>query len=145
MATKRDINAAVAEKTLAEKERVLKIMRDADIYTRTLDPLIENYLDVYEVYQTMFLQWKGKGFPATQRHTNKAGATNTSKHPLAQLVETWSDKRAKHLEMLGLSQKAASKGNKITGGSKVQDSIMTKPPEVKDELAAHREKWRDAK
>ena len=66
MATKRDINAAVAEKTLAEKERILKIMRDADIYTRTLDPLIENYLDVYEIYQTMFLEWKGKGFPAKQ-------------------------------------------------------------------------------
>lgn len=145
MATKREINAVVAEKTLAEKERILKIMRDADIYTRTLDPLIENYLDVYEIYQTMFLEWKGKGFPAMQKHTNKAGATNTSKHPLAQLVETWSDKRAKHLDMLGLSQKASSKGNKITGGSKVQDSIMTKPPEVKDELAAHREKWRDAK
>lgn len=145
MATKRDRQAVVAEKTLAEKERVLKIMREADIYTRTLDPLIENYLDVYEVYQTMFLEWKEKGFPATQRHTNKAGATNTNKHPLAQLVETWSDKRAKHLDMLGLSQKAAMKGGKIvTGGSKVQtDSIMTKPPEVVDELAAHRAKWRD--
>lgn len=145
MATKRDRQAVVAEKTLAEKERVLKIMREADIYTRTLDPLIENYLDVFEIYQTMFLEWKGKGFPATQRHTNQAGATNTSKHPLAQLVETWSDKRAKHLDMLGLSQKAAKKGSSfVTGGSKVNsDNIMTKPPEVVDELAAHRTKWRD--
>nr|MBU6863658.1 terminase [Streptococcus oralis] len=46
---------------------------------------------IFEVYMTMFIEWKEKGFPPTQRHTNKAGATNNSKHPLAQQVETWAD------------------------------------------------------
>ncbi|MGQ7190895.1 hypothetical protein ACUODJ_55350, partial [Escherichia sp. HC-CC] len=58
----------------AEKNRILKIMRDADIYTLTLDPLIESYLDIFEVYMTMFIEWKEKGFPPTQRHTNKSNA-----------------------------------------------------------------------
>ncbi|MGQ0421604.1 P27 family phage terminase small subunit, partial [Bacillus sp. HC-Mk] len=72
----------------------------------TLDPLIESYLDIFEVYMTMFIEWKEKGFPPTQRHTNKAGATNNSKHPLAQQVETWADKKTKALDLLGLTNKA---------------------------------------
>lgn len=143
MSTKKQRQAAVQQKTEAEKDRILKIMREADIYTRTLDPLVESYLDIFEVYQTMFLDWKEKGFPSTQRHTNKAGATNDSKHPLAQQVETWADKKIKALDALGLTNKSKPK-QFVTGGSKVQtDNIMTKPPEVTDELAAHRLKWRD--
>lgn len=145
MATKKERQKIVAEKTDAEKQRILKIMRDAEIYTLTLDPLIESYLDIYEIYMTMFLQWKEKGYPATQRHTNKAGATNNSKHPLAQQVETWADKKTKALDLLGLTNKSKP-GKLITGGSSVRkDEELKKPEQVEDELTAHRKKWRNAK
>lgn len=142
MATKKERQKVVAEKTEVEKQRILKIMRDAEIYTLTLDPLIESYLDIYEIYMTMFLQWKEKGYPATQRHTNKAGATNNSKHPLAQQVETWADKKTKALDLLGLTNKAKA-GKIVTGGSSVRkDEELKKPEPVEDELTAHRNKWR---
>ena len=141
--TKANLNKIVAEKTETEKNRILKIMRDADIYTLTLDPLIESYLDIYEIYMTMYLQWKEKGFPATQRHTNKAGATNNSKHPLAQQVETWADKKTKALDLLGLTNKNKP-GKHITGGSSVrQNEKMEKPEPKVSELDAHRNKWRN--
>lgn len=143
MVTKLQIKKQVTEKVAAEKERIIKLMQEVDIYSRTLDPLIESYLDTYEIYETMFLQWQAKGFPTTQKHTNKAGATNEAKHPLAQLVETWSDKKVKQLDMLGLSNRNIKIDKKIAGGSRVNhDDIMTKPDEVVDQLAAHREKWR---
>jgi hypothetical protein len=145
LATKKDRQKIVAEKTELEKQRILKIMRDADIYTLTLDPLIESYLDIFEVYQTMFIEWKGKGFPTTQRHTNKAGATNNSKHPLAQQVETWADKKTNALGLLGLTNKSKA-GKIVTGGSSVRKAEeMKKPEQVVDELSAHRNKWRNSK
>ncbi|MCG3089143.1 P27 family phage terminase small subunit [Sporosarcina cyprini] len=144
MSTKKQRRQLVVEKTEAEKNRILKIMRDADIYTLTLDPLIESYLDIFEIYQTMFIEWKDKGFPSTQRHTNKAGATNNSKHPLAQQVETWSDKKTKALDLLGLTNKGKA-GNQITGGSSVRtDEEMKKPESKVSQLDAHRKKWRQA-
>ncbi|WP_340373287.1 P27 family phage terminase small subunit [Peribacillus sp. FSL E2-0218] len=143
MATKKEREKIVAAKTKAEKKRILKIMRDADIYTLTLDPLLESYLDIYEIYTTMHLHWKEKGFPPTQRHTNKAGATNNSKHPLAQQVETWSEKKTKALNLLGLTNKSKA-GKIVTGGSSVrQGEEMKKPEPVEDELTAHRNKWRN--
>lgn len=142
MSTKKQRQQVVADKTEGEKNRILKIMRDADIYTLTLDPLIESYLDIYEIYQTMYIEWKEKGFPATQRHTNKAGATNNSKHPLAQQVETWAEKKMKALDALGLNNKSKT-GRLVTGGSSVKSNEeVTKPEPVVDELAAHRNKWR---
>ncbi|OMC81860.1 terminase small subunit [Viridibacillus sp. FSL H7-0596] len=142
MTTKKQRQQMVAKKTESEKIRILKIMRDAEIYTLTLDPLIESYLDIFEIYQTMYMEWKEKGFPVTQRHTNKAGATNNSKHPLAQQVETWSDKKTKALDFLGLTNKAKA-GKIVTGGSSVRkDEELERPKAVVDELAAHRNKWR---
>ncbi|UAL49657.1 P27 family phage terminase small subunit [Sutcliffiella horikoshii] len=143
MATKKERQRIVLEKTAAEKQRVLKVMRDADIYTLTLDPLIESYLDIFEVYQTMYIHWKEKGFPVTQRYTNKAGATNNSKHPLAQQVETWADKKTKALDLLGLTNKSKV-GKTVTGGSSVwKNEEMEKPNQVENELEAHRNKWRN--
>lgn len=142
MSTKKQRQGIVAQKTAEEKKRILDIMRKADIYTLTLDPLIESYLDIFEIYQTMFIEWKGKGFPTTQKHTNKAGATNNSKHPLAQQVETWADKKTKALDLLGLTNKGKV-GKMITGGSSInKDDEMEKPKVVVNELEAHRNKWR---
>ncbi|MDR4442202.1 P27 family phage terminase small subunit [Bacillus cereus] len=143
MSTKKERQKIVADKTEAEKNRILKIMRDADIYTLTLDPLIESYLDIFEVYMTMFIEWKEKGFPPTQRHTNKVGATNNSKHPLAQQVETWSDKKTKALDLLGLTNRTKA-GRQVTGGSSVRKDEEIKKPKAKvSELDVHRNKWRN--
>ncbi len=144
MSTKKQRQEILIKLVEAEKERVLKILRDADMYTHSLDPMIEAYLDIFEIYQTMHMQWKEKGFPATQRHTNKAGATNNQKHPLAQQVEIWTEKKTKALDQLGLTNKSKS-AKVVTGGSTVKkhDETMTKPVEQPtDELAAHRAKWR---
>ncbi|HAR0842793.1 TPA: terminase small subunit, partial [Enterococcus faecium] len=75
--------------------------------------------------------------------TNKSGATNQSKHPLAQQVETWADKKMKALDLLGLTNKAKT-GRLIAGGSTARKDEEITRPEVKpvDELAAHRNKWR---
>lgn len=145
LSTKKQRQQKVMEKTEAEKNRILRIMRDADIYTLTLDPLIETYLDAYEIYQTMYIEWKEKGFPATSRHTNKAGATNNSKHPLAQQVESWSLKKAKYLDLLGLTNKSKT-GKIVTGGSSVRkNEELEKPVPVVNELEKHRSKWRNVK
>ena len=144
MSTKKQRQEKIEKLVEAEKERVLKILRDSDMYIHTLDPLIESYLDIFEIYQTMHMQWREKGFPATMRHTNKAGATNNQKHPLAQQVETWADKKTKTLDLLGLTNKSKS-SKVVTGGSTVKkhDETITKPVEQPvDELAAHRAKWR---
>lgn len=146
MSTRKQREEILLEKVETEKERVLKILRDADLYTHTLDPLIESYLDIFEIYTMMHMQWKEKGFPPTQRHTNKAGATNNQKHPLAQQVEIWADKKTKALDLLGLTNKSKT-GRVVTGGSKVKvNETLEKPvaPSV-DELAAHRQKWRNSK
>lgn len=143
MSTKKQRQEIVAQKTEAEKERILQIMRKAEIYTLTLDPLIESYLDIFEIYQTMFIQWKEKGFPTTQRHTNKAGATNNSKHPLSQQVEVWTEKKTKALDALGLTNKGKI-GRVVDGGSSVnKNEEVEKPHKIENELEAHRNKWRN--
>lgn len=143
MSTKAQRKKIVDAKMENEKERLLKIMRDSDVYTKTLDPLIESYLDIFEVYQTMFVAWKDKGFPTTQRHTNKNGSTNNVKHPLAQQVEVWADKKTKALDLLGLTNKGKS-GKQITGGSSVgKNEKMEKPENKVSQLDQHRNKWRN--
>lgn len=145
MSTKAQRKAIIDKKVGAEKERILQIMLQSDLYTITLDPLIESYLDIFEIYQYKFILWKEKGFPETQKFTNKTGATNQTKHPLAQQVETWSDKKMKALDLLGLTNKSVA-GRKITGGSTARKDEEIKRPDEKpvDELAQHRNKWRKA-
>ncbi|MEO1780992.1 P27 family phage terminase small subunit [Enterococcus diestrammenae] len=145
MSTKAQRKAIIDKKVSAEKERILQIMLQSDLYTITLDPLIESYLDIFEIYQYKFILWKEKGFPETQKFTNKTGATNQTKHPLAQQVETWSDKKMKALDLLGLTNKSVA-GRKITGGSTARKDEEIKRPDEKpvDELAQHRNKWRKA-
>lgn len=145
MTTKAQRKAIIDKKVSAEKERILQVMLKSDLYTITLDPLIESYLDIFEIYQYKFILWKEKGFPETQKFTNKTGATNQTKHPLAQQVETWADKKMKALDLLGLTNKSVA-GRKITGGSTARkDEEITRPDEKPvDELAEHRNKWRKA-
>lgn len=145
MSTKAQRKAIIDKKVSAEKERILQIMLKSDLYTITLDPLIESYLDIFEIYQYKFILWKEKGFPETQKFTNKTGATNQTKHPLAQQVETWADKKMKALDLLGLTNKSVA-GRKVTGGSTARkDEEITRPEEKQiDELEAHRNKWRKA-
>lgn len=147
MATKKqkELMVTVDAKVNDERERLFNVMQKAEIYTSTLDPLFDTYLETFEIYTTMYLRWREAGFPETKRYTNKAGATNASKHPLAQLVEVWSDKKVKALEKLGLTSKVIN-GNQILGGSirkPKNDDIENKPEEVLDEMELHRRKWRN--
>lgn len=143
MSTKKERQKIVAGKIENERERLLHVLRETDMYTIALDPLIESYLDIFEVYQTMHLEWKDKGFPTMQSHTNKAGAKNKSKHPLAQQVEVWADKKTKALDYLGLTNKGKN-GSNVTGGSSVRKGEELQKPEPKvSQLDAHRNKWRN--
>ena len=60
------------------------------------------------------------------------------KHPLAQQVETWNDKKNKMLEALGMTNKGKS-----VQKHKNNENMQSNEPQ--DELAAHREKWRKSK
>ena len=64
MTTKAQRKAIIDEKVSAEKARILEIMNLSDLYTITLDPLIESYLDIFEIYQHKYLLWKEKGLLA---------------------------------------------------------------------------------
>lgn len=88
-----------------ERKRIEEILKSLGKFTPALNPLIEMYLDTCEVYQIKYLEWKDTGFKSTKQHTNKTGARNEIKHPLAQQVEVWSDKKTKLLNQLGLDMK----------------------------------------
>lgn len=143
MSTKAERRKIVEEKVKAERERVLKVMNQSDLYAITLDSLIESYLDIYEIYISKYILWREKGFPETQKFTNKSGSTNKVKHPLAQQVETWADKKMRALDLLGLTNKSRI-GKQIAGLSTARkDEEITRPEEkVVDDLEAHRQKWR---
>ena len=129
-----------------EKNGIVKDMQDSNIYSRVLNPLINSYLEIYEIYITMYTRWRNIGFPETQSHTNKAGANNQVKHPLAQMVEVWSEKRMRALERLGLTNKSLV-SMQIIGGkvfSPVQEGVANKPGQQGiSQLDAHRDKWRN--
>jgi P27 family predicted phage terminase small subunit len=118
-----------------ERKRIIKLLTEEELFTPSLEPLIENYLDAFIIYKTMFEEWKEEGFPPTKTHENKAGAINEMKHPLAGLVETWNDKKNKMLESLGMT----NKGKSVQKVPKNDQNTAKKEPT--DELAAHREKW----
>lgn len=119
-----------------EENRIVNLLKDEGIFTPSLQPLIENYLDAFVIYKKMFEAWMDEGFPQTKLHENKAGAINEMKHPLAGQVETWLDKKNKMLESLGMTNKGKSV-QKSEKSSENKESI-----EQIDELAAHRKKWR---
>lgn len=119
-----------------EESRIISLLKEDDLYQKSLTPLIENYLDAFVIYKTMYEKWRDAGFPPTKSHQNKAGAINEMKHPLAQQVETWNDKKNKLLDLLGMTNK----------GKSVQKATNKQPVNATvDELAAHRNKWRKAK
>lgn len=88
-----------------ERNRIEEILKSLGKYTPALHPLIEVYLDACEVYHIKYSEWKATGFKSTKIHTNKNGAKNEIKHPLAQQVEVWSEKKTKLLNQLGLDMK----------------------------------------
>lgn len=88
-----------------EEERIKEILKSTGAYTAALHPMIELYLDAYEVYYIKYLEWRDTGFKSTKRHKNISGASNEVKHPVAQQVEVWSDKKSKYLNQLGLDAK----------------------------------------
>ena len=49
-----------------ERNRIIKLLTDDENFTPSLEPLIENYLDAFIIYKTMFDEWKADGFAATK-------------------------------------------------------------------------------
>ncbi|MGK0554479.1 P27 family phage terminase small subunit [Macrococcus capreoli] len=104
--TKAQIIAVEAEeKSKDEKKRIIQLLVDSGQYHQALDPIIETYIEAFEIHYVMYRQWKDSGFKATKQYTNKAGARNEIKNPLAQQVEVWNQKKAKYLNQLGLDNK----------------------------------------
>ncbi|WP_423253399.1 P27 family phage terminase small subunit [Melissococcus plutonius] len=108
-----------------EQKRIEEILKSLGKYTPALNPLIEMYLDVCEVYQIKYLEWKEGGFKSTKMHTNKNGSKNEIKHPLAQQVEVWCDKKTKLLNQLGLDTK--------NGGLEYVDPLLSEKQNQKEE------------
>ena len=119
-----------------ERKKIVKYLTDEELYYPSITPLLENYLDAFVIYKSMFDAWQDVGFAPTKLHENKAGAVNEMKHPLAQHVETWSDKKNKMLESLGITNK-----RKITQKLEKNDEKSLKLQSI-NELQAHRDKWR---
>lgn len=103
---KRDLilEEALVQRDL-EEQRIIEILKLTGRYTNALNPLIETYLDAYEVYYIKYSEWRAAKFVATKKHKNKSGATNEMKHPIAQQVEVWFDKKTKLISELGLNVK----------------------------------------
>ena len=96
-----------------ERNRIIKLLTEDDNFTPSLEPLMDNYLDAFIIYKTMFEEWKADGFAPTKR-IKQGWSSNEMKHPLAQQVETWNDKKNKMLEALGMTNKGKSVQNTKT-------------------------------
>lgn len=105
MARKSKIVIEAEKKKEIESKRILDVLVEAGTYTPALDPLIEIYLDAYEIYHVKYGLWKNLNFPTVQKTKNVNGDVKESKHLLAQQVEVWSKQKAKYLGQLGLDGK----------------------------------------
>lgn len=121
-----------------ERKSIKEKLEKEELYSPSIEPLIENYLDAFIIYKSMYDEWKNQGFPPTIMHENKAGAINEMKHPLAQHVETWNDKKNKMLDALGMTNKRKIVPKVEKNGEK------SNKIQVSDELQAHRDKWRSS-
>ncbi|MBF8418938.1 P27 family phage terminase small subunit [Heyndrickxia faecalis] len=105
MARKSKVVLKAEQKKQTEKKRIMDILVDAGTYSPALDPMIEVYLDAYEVYHVKYGLWKNLNFPTVKKTKNVNGDVKETKHPLAQQVEVWSKQMAKYLGQLGLDGK----------------------------------------
>ncbi|GEK06144.1 P27 family phage terminase small subunit [Schleiferilactobacillus harbinensis] len=126
---------------VSEKDRILEIMRDADIYSPILDPMIETYLDTFRAYTMFYRRWQRMAFPIETKHTNQGGNTNYTKKVLAQEVEIWGDKKMRALERLGLTNKAVP--IKIQTGATTVDTQGNVEKETESEPPNELQAWRN--
>lgn len=147
MSTKDERQKIVMKKVLAERHRLISLIDDPEKSGVKLASMIESYLEIFEIYQTFYVEWKDKGFPARQKHQNQGGHTNWIKHPLAQQVEVWTDKKTKALDMLGLTAKHRIhiNPNDMVPPKNMPDDQPEEKDLPNDELAAHRKKWERAR
>ncbi|NSP11202.1 P27 family phage terminase small subunit [Enterococcus faecalis] len=129
MAGRKSKKQKILDEALQHKEfermRIIEILKSLGKFTPALNSLIEMYLDACEVYHIKYLEWKDSGFKSTKVHTNKNGSRNEIKHPLAQQVEVWSEKKTKLLNQLGLDMKS--------GGLDYVDPLASENAKKKEE------------
>ena len=146
LSTKKERAAIVEQNVKKERARIILLIDDPEKNGVVLASAIDNYLEIFEIYQTFYVDWKDKGFKATEKHTNQAGHSNLQKHPLAQQVEVWTEKKMKAMDMLGLTAKHKARINpNDTVPPKVVPREETTEEEEKDELSKHRQKWKRAR
>lgn len=132
----------IEQKVEAERKRILEILNDTDTYSILLDPMVESYLDIYRIYEKVYDEWQSAGFPFLYEYENKSGAINKVKHPLLAQVDTWSDKKMKALERLGMTNKALSK-KVITGGTTINTNTGTAESDaVGNAVLGFKAKWK---
>jgi hypothetical protein len=105
MARKSKVVIEAEKKKETEAQRIMDVLIEAGTYSPALDPLIEIYLDAFEIYTVKYGLWKNLNFPTVKKTKNVNGDSKESKHPLAQQVEVWSKNKAKFLGQLGLDGK----------------------------------------
>jgi len=137
-----DRREMATEAAKTERKRVKDILEHTDTYSPLLDPMIDTYIDIYEVYTLMFERWKDNKFQATRTHTNQGNNTNITKDPLSVQVDIWNEKKVKALEKLGMTNKALSK-KVITGGTTVDTGtgVAEKETEAGNTLISFKKKW----
>lgn len=145
LSTKKERAEIVEQNVQKERNRIIALIDDPEKNGVSLASAIDNYLEIFEIYQTFYVDWKDKGFPARQKHVNQGGHTNWHKHSTAQLVEVWSDKKMKAMDMLGLTakHKARINPNDTVPPKVVSGEVEEETPQ--DELSQHRQKWKRAR
>ncbi|WAA10831.1 P27 family phage terminase small subunit [Fervidibacillus albus] len=107
MARKSKVIIEAEEKRQKEEERIRKLLVEAEIYSPSLEPLIELYLDSFEVYHVKYGKWKKSNFPETKKSKNVNGDIKETIHPLKKEVLEWSSQLKSILGQLGLDYKGA--------------------------------------
>lgn len=144
MSTKKERAEIVAQNVAKERNRIIVLIDDPEKSGVMLASAIDSYLEIFEIYQTFYIDWKDKGFKAMEKHTNQSGHTNLQKHPLAQQVEVWTEKKLKAMDMLGLTakHKVRINPNDTVPPKNISNENLEEP---KDELSLHRNKWKRAR
>lgn len=126
MARKSKLIIQAEEMRRKEEDRIRKLLMDAGNFSPSLEPLIELYLDSFEIYHVKYGKWKRSNFPETKKSKNVNGDVKETIHPLKKEVLEWSSQLKSLLGQLGLDYKGAKIRGK-TGNHMGENDQETQP------------------